>query len=119
MSRRPRPHVSQETLHIAREYLEHRGYTVLDSNSRQSPVDLVAQVDDLFVFFTVKTLPDTRALSNYATDRQKVQIRKASARWLQAHPEITEPGGLRFDSIAVTTTDTGRVMRIDHIEGLY
>lgn len=119
MSRRPRSRVATEALQIAREHLQDRGYQILDDAPKQRPLDLVASSDELIVFSTVKTLPVASSRSDYATHRQRVDMRKAAAKWLSAHAEIAGSRQLRFDSIAVTISDTGRLVRLDHIEALY
>lgn len=119
MSRRPRSRVAEKALQIAREHLHDRGYQILDDAPKQRPLDLVASSDELIVFSTVKTLPVANTRSDYATHRQRVEMRKAAAKWLAAHPEITGSRDLRFDSIAITISETGRLVRLDHIEALY
>jgi Holliday junction resolvase-like predicted endonuclease len=119
MSRRSRARVSEKAMQLATEHLEERGYKVLDTFPKEPPVDLVAEHDGLLVFSTIRSLPEASRPADYATERQRVDVRKAAARWLAAHPGVASDRALRFDSIAITINETGRLVRFAHVEGLY
>lgn len=118
---RSRPNPPNPSVELAAEHLTRVGYEILDKPvKKRSPIDLVARREHLLVFITVRRLPDTSARADYATERQAVNVREASARWITEHSPITPAvSQLRFDAIAITLDNAGRLLRLDHIEGLY
>ena len=112
------PDNPKSPLVIAAAHLRERGHQVLAEGFRKQPIDIVSTDGAVLVFTSVKQLASTTAPADYVTERQRIDVRKAAARWLAAnpHPHARE---LRFDSIAISFSATGRLVRLDHVEGLY
>lgn len=109
---------SNQPLAIAVAHLRERGHEILAEGLKKQPLDIVSQHDALLVFTTVRVLPNAHTRSNYVTERQRLDVRKAAARWLATNPQPLARE-LRFDAIALTFTESGRVVRLDHLESLY
>ena len=99
--------------------LSRSSYRVLETNLRVGggEGDIVARRDHTTVFIEVKTRRSLR----YGTPEESVTRAKqrrliaAAQAYLQAHPEAGEHW--RIDVIAIEVASSGRVRRIQHIEG--
>ncbi|MEX0771647.1 MAG: YraN family protein [Balneolales bacterium] len=105
---------------IATEFLEDKGYMILDRNYRfmRGEVDIIAYVGREIVFVEVKT----RNSSYYGTpeeavsEEKKKQIKKVAEAWL--HERKMEGAPVRFDVIAILKPKA-REKRIKHFEGAF
>ena len=88
--------------HIAREYLERRGYRAVETNfrTRFGEIDIIAAHGQYIVFVEVKTRKSDRfaAAREFVTPAKQARILAAAAEWLQRHPSALQP---RFDVIEV------------------
>ena len=87
---------------VARVYLEHHGYVILETNfrTRLGEIDIIAQDGKYTVFAEVKTRKNDRfaAAREHVTPAKQARILAAAEEWLQSHPEAPQP---RFDVIEV------------------
>ena len=102
---------------LAREYLESRGYRILDTNYRcpRGEVDIVARQDDFLVFVEVRT----RTSLNYGSPEESVTPAKkgrliaTAQHYRQGHYNM--PASWRIDFVGVMLDPKGGPPRIDHI----
>jgi putative endonuclease len=102
----------------AAEYLNQRGYIILERNVRTTygEIDLVARQGTVLVFVEVKTrastafgLPETSV-----TPRKQAHMLAAAEAYLQSHPDLQ--GDWRVDVIAIQRLRSGRNPEIAHFE---
>lgn len=104
---------------VAAEYLEKKGYTVVDRNVRAAhgEIDIVARKDELLVFVEVRTR--TSHSFSYPEDtvtlRKQAYILAAAEEYLLLHPESGD--SWQFDLIAVEGSPGG-IPQIDHFENI-
>jgi len=104
---------------IAVEFLEKKGYTVVDRNVRAAhgEIDIVAIIDDLLVFVEVRT----RSSHAFAYPEESVTLRKqayilaAAEEYLRLHPDTSD--SWQFDLIAVEGRPGGNA-QIEHFENI-
>ena len=104
---------------LARTHLEAKGYQVLTTLYRClfGEVDIVARQQETLVFVEVKT----RMSRSHGTAIESVtpaKLRafvKAAQHYLQRHPH---DGELRLDLVAIDLRGDGRLVSLEHIEGL-
>lgn len=87
---------------IAKQFLEQKGYEILDQNWRykQSEIDLIAQHNGLFVFVEVKTRSQTYfgPPESFVTPNQQKAILRAAEQYLIEKEWL---GDIRFDVLAI------------------
>ena len=126
----PRQNLGRWGEALAAEYLQKRGYTILERNARTpyGEIDLVAQqtlpalspTDPAGGLLTVFVEVKTRRTSTYGMPEASVTPRKqahmlASAQaYLQAHPEL--PGNWRIDVLAIQRIHPNQAPVILHFE---
>jgi putative endonuclease len=116
---------------LAAAHLRELGFTVLARNarSRHGEIDLIACREQVMVFAEVKTRRVTavhRRRSHqeplaWLRARQRARLRRLATAWL-ADPANVRPWAraIRFDAIGVSLdSGTGRLARLDHIEGAW
>ncbi len=102
---------------LAREYLENKGYRILDTNYRcpQGEVDIVARQDDFLVFVEVRT----RTSLNYGSPEESVTPAKkdrliaTALHYRQGHYNM--PASWRIDFVGVMLNPKDGPPRIEHI----
>ena len=117
---------------MARAHLEARGLVVLDANfrTRHGELDIVAADARSLVFCEVKTRVTTRArrsetgyeLGPLAAigPRKQRKLRLLAREWLAARgSEAPWRPELRFDAVAIELDPSGRLLRLDHLEGAF
>jgi putative endonuclease len=112
---------------IARERLEARGFRILERNfrTRYGELDLVASDGRFLVFCEVKTrvgrgrgpLGPLVAIGA----RKRSRVRAMARRWLseRAAADRPHPAEMRFDAVGIALTDTGRLIRFEHVEDAF
>jgi putative endonuclease len=111
---------------LAAEYLQARGYQILERNYRSpyGEIDLIArqvlgsrvEIETVLVFIEVKT----RSTVDYGfpeesiTPSKQVHLLQSAEAYLQAHPQ--REGNWRIDVIAVRTGRSGGPVEIKHFE---
>jgi len=105
---------------LAAEYLEARGYRILERNWRDGThgeLDLIARDENCAVAVEVKT----RSGIGYGHPLEAITVRKARRvrRLLLSWVRQTQPGTdhLRVDAIGITLS-AGELPRIDHLQGI-
>jgi putative endonuclease len=109
---------------LAATHLTRLGYTVVDRNhrTRWGEIDIIAHVRKTLVFVEVKTRrASARAGSPFdAVDRRKqAQVRRMAAAWLAQVTDRPRAEDLRFDVIGVTVDGSGRLLELEHREGVF
>jgi putative endonuclease len=127
----PRRTLGQRGERIAANHLHRQGFSSLGRNerTRHGEIDVIAFDGHTLVFAEVKTRR-VGACANpsrpgqepvqFLRPRQLARLRKLAAAWL-ADPARVRPTArtIRFDAIGVTVDSTGRLIRLDHIEGAW
>jgi putative endonuclease len=106
----------------ARTHLERLGFTVLEQNfrTREGELDLIAHGNRTLVFCEVKTRRSGPGSPWDALGpRKRRQVRMVAARWLAERLDRPPADDLRFDAIGVVIDATGRLVRLDHLEGAF
>jgi putative endonuclease len=112
---------------LARRHLEARGLIVLDRNfrTRYGELDLVAADDRCLVFCEVKTRLGPRRFAELGPlasvgPRKQRRVRRMAREWLaqDGRRGVGRPE-LRFDAIGIELDRTGRLLRLEQIEGAF
>ena len=109
---------------LAAAHLQRLGYSIIARNhrTRHGELDIIAHVSDTLVFVEVKTRRSSgRAGSPFeAVGRAKqAQVRRMAAGWLASARDRPHAEDLRFDVIGVTVDGTGRLLGLEHREGVF
>jgi putative endonuclease len=109
---------------LAAEHLERLGYRIVARNyrTRWGELDVIAYRGRLLAFVEVKTRHATATSGSpfEAVDgRKRAQVRRIAARWLATVADRPRADDLRFDVIGVTVDDAGRLMELEHREGVF
>jgi len=105
---------------VAAEFLEKKGYTILERNWRTpyGEIDLIAMEKNVVTFVEVKT----RASSSLGppeisiTPRKEEHMRNAAEYFIQQHPELVNDW--RIDAITIQIQADGSPPLIDHFENV-
>ncbi len=104
---------------IAATYLEKKGYSIKEKNSRTpyGEIDLVTMVDSTVIFVEVKTRASTSLgpPEISITTRKIEHMRSAAHYYIQQHPELS--GEYRLDVIAILVNHDQPPI-IDHFENV-
>jgi putative endonuclease len=109
---------------IAREYLENKGYKILDKNFRYSKLgelDIIAQKDDTIVFFEVKTRMKTGPGGFWPEDnitygKQKKLI-KLSQIYLSKHRLMDSDWQIDVLAVEIYRDDTYDIRHLENAVG--
>jgi putative endonuclease len=109
---------------LAAAHLERLGYAVLARNARtrRGEIDLIVHAPGRLVFVEVKT---RRASGRAGTPfeavgpRKQAQVRRVAAAWLGEVSERPYAAELRFDVIGITVDGAGRLLALEHREGVF
>jgi putative endonuclease len=109
---------------LAATHLSRLGYTVIERNhrTRWGEIDIIAHAPGMIVFVEVKTRRSSaRAGSPFdAVDpRKQAQVRRMAAAWLAQVRDRPRADDLRFDVIGVIVDGGGRLLELDHREGVF
>jgi putative endonuclease len=107
---------------LAIEHLERLGFTLVERNyrTRWGELDVVVADDDTLVFCEVKTRRGAQAFPLEAVRRDKtVRVRRMAREWLRERQERPHRAVLRFDVIGVSIDARGRLIALDHREGVF
>ena len=132
MSARPTPTADEDPRRrlgaagerLAAAHLERLGYRIVDRNhrTRWGELDLVAYGGDTLVFVEVKTRrASARAGSPFEAvgARKQTQVRRIAAGWLTQVTDRPHAENLRFDVVGVTVDGAGRLLSLEHREGVF
>jgi putative endonuclease len=103
---------------IARDFLEGRGYRILETNYRcpEGEIDIIARHGETLVFIEVRT----RRSLNFGTPEESItpakkgHLRAAAAHYGQSHTNL--PASWRIDVVAIEMGKNGQIGRIELIE---
>jgi putative endonuclease len=109
---------------LAAEHLERLGYRIVGRNyrTRWGELDLIAHDGRLLAFVEVKTRRVSGGAGSpfEAVDRRKqAQVRRIAAGWLAEVSDRPRADDLRFDVIGVTVDGSGRLIELEHREGVF
>ena len=103
---------------LAAEYLQGRGYEVIERNvrRREGEIDLVAVRDGTLVFVEVKlrTPGPMGGAVEAVTSTKRRRLRELAGAYAAEHPEL--PSDLRIDVVAIDLTPDGDVGAVQHLE---
>jgi putative endonuclease len=119
-----RPHLGRVGERLALEHLERLGYGLVARNhrTRYGELDLIVCDDAHLVFVEVKARRATARAGSAleaVPPRKRRQVRRMAAAWLVEATERPRGLDLRFDVVAVTVDQHGRLMRLDHVEAAF
>lgn len=104
---------------IAATYLEKKGYSIRERNSRTpyGEIDLIAMLDSTVIFVEVKTRASTSLgpPEISITPRKIEHMRSAAQYYIQQHPELS--GEYRLEVIAIQL-NRDQPPLIDHFENV-
>ena len=120
----PRPGLGARGEQLAAAHLERLGYRIVARNhrTRWGELDLIAEGDGVLAFVEVKT---RRAAAGPGSPfeavnrRKQAQVRRVAARWLATVSDRPRSHALRFDVIGVTVDGGGRLLELEHREGVF
>lgn len=103
---------------LAADYLQQRGYRVIERNARrrEGEIDLVALHDGTLVFVEVKLRnpgPMGGAVEALSSAKRR-KLRELAAAYSAAHPEL--PHDLRIDVVAIDLGPDGTVDEVQHVQ---
>ncbi|HEY55492.1 MAG TPA: YraN family protein [Dehalococcoidia bacterium] len=103
---------------LAREFLQKRGYHILEANYRcsEGEIDLVARHRDCLVFVEVKTRRSLEFGSpeESITAAKKERLKAVAYHYQQSHSDL--PPSWRIDVVAIELGRRGKPSRIEIIE---
>jgi putative endonuclease len=118
-----RPRVGRRGERYAREHLERLGFAVLAERARTrwGEIDLVVHDGRTIVFCEVKARLARGRAAPWASlhERKRRQVRRLAAAWLSETPDRPTGRDIRFDAIGVLVDETGRLVRLEHIEAAF
>jgi putative endonuclease len=109
---------------LAADHLVRRGYRIIERNyrTRWGELDIVAYNGRTLAFCEVKT----RRMAGVQRDplesvrpNKRSRIRKMASTWLVERTDRPRADELRFDAIGVTFDLSGRLVRLEHLEGAF
>ena len=120
----PRRRLGAAGEQLAAEHLARLGYAIVDRNyrTRWGELDIVAHARGTLAFVEVKTRRASgRAGSPFEAvgAHKQTQVRRMAARWLTGVSDRPHAEDLRFDVIGVTVDDAGRLVSLEHREGVF
>ena len=105
---------------IAVDYLQTKGYTVIERNFRKNyaELDVIALYQDTLVFIEVKSrTSDTFGLPIESISPHKIKSLIQTAQLYKLiHPTL--PESMRLDAICVTFDNSLALLQIEHIENI-
>ena len=103
---------------LARDFLEKRGYHILETNYRctEGEIDIIARHEDTLVFIEVRTKRSRQFGSpeESITPTKMARLRAVAAHYGQNRDNL--PPSWRIDVVAIELDRTGQVSRIELIE---
>lgn len=120
----PRARLGEAGERLAAAHLQRLGYAILDRNhrTRWGELDLIAHLPGRIVFVEVKTRrASARAGSPFEAvgPRKQAQVRRMATGWLARVTDRPHAAELRFDVVGVTVDATGRLVALEHREGVF
>ncbi len=121
MSPDPRHELGRLGEGLAAAHLERLGYAIVARNHRTrfGEIDLIASDGCTLVFCEVKTRRGAASPWDALHERKRAQVRRMASAWLAATDDRPRTEQLRFDAIGVGIDATGRLTRLDHLEGAF
>lgn len=119
-----RPQLGRLGEQLAAEHLARRGFEIVERNyrTRWGELDIVAFDGRTLAFCEVKTRRLAEAgrspLESVRTFKRS-QVRKMAGRWLVERTDRPYADNVRFDAIGVTLDASGRLVRLEHLEGAF
>jgi putative endonuclease len=119
-----RQHLGRLGENLALEHLERLGYRLVTRNHRTrfGELDLIVCDDTTIVFVEVKARrigASAGTAVESVPPRKQRQVRGMAAAWLVDSSDRPRSSDLRFDVVAVTVDQVGRLVRLDHLEAAF
>ena len=103
---------------IARDFLEKKGYHIIETNYRcpEGEIDIIGRHDDSLVFVEVRTKTSLKFGSpeESITPAKKERMKATAAYYQQTHTNL--PSLWRIDVVAIELNQQGKLSRINLIE---
>jgi putative endonuclease len=103
---------------LAREFLEQRGYAIIETNYRSASgeIDIIAKQKDYLVFIEVRTKrgPGFGSPEESVTPLKKKHLVASAAHYYQTHENL--PPSYRIDFVAIELGRNNKPVRINLIE---
>jgi putative endonuclease len=125
VSNDPRHHLGQLGERLAAEHLIRRGFQILERNyrTRWGELDIIAFDGRTLSFCEVKTrrlAPGSGVTPLEAIrTRKQSRIRKMAGQWLRERRDRPYAPVIRCDAVGVTFDRAGRLVAIEHLEGVF
>lgn len=124
MSRDPRHLLGALGETLAVEHLCRRGFRILERNyrTRWGELDIVAFDGRTLAFCEVKTRkigPDGATPFEALRARKRSRVRKIAGEWMRERSDRPYARLIRCDAIAVTFDRSGRLVKLEHLEGAF
>jgi Holliday junction resolvase-like predicted endonuclease len=93
---------SLKSSQAAAQYLEMRGFEIIELNFRRSKfrIDIIAKNKGIICFVFVRLIDFAAAPSDWTTSSQLVHMKLAAARWIEENEYL---GPINYDSIEMDT----------------
>jgi putative endonuclease len=107
---------------LAADHFERLGWRIVARNhqTRFGELDVVAADGDVLIFCEVKT---RRASAVTAWENlhgpKRAQVRRMAQAWLHDVTDRPRFAEVRFDAVGVLVDGSGRLVRLDHLEGAF
>lgn len=121
----PRHQLGQLGERLAAEHLIRRGFRILERNyrTRWGELDIIAFDGQTLSFCEVKTRRLGRDSSVAPVEairaRKQLRIRKMAGQWMRERRERPFAPVIRCDAIGVVFDRAGRLVAIEHLEGVF
>lgn len=103
----------------AKEYLQQRGYKILQQNyrTRYAEIDLIARKGDVLVFVEVRTkIGEQFGTPEETLQGKKLQRVKRNALWYAGHVKWDKQ--CRVDAVCIVLDEHGAVQKLAHYENV-
>ncbi len=104
---------------IAREYLESKGYEILEQNyrTRYAEIDIVAKKENMLIFVEVRT----KTGEMFGLPEETINKKKLEKLWRNAEAYVKMKrwqGQYRIDAVCVVLNQDNSVRRMEHYQNI-
>ncbi len=108
---------------IAREYLQNKGYRVIDQNFRNKfgEIDLIMSKGNTLIFIEVKLKIGEQfgTPEGMIGPRKLLQVQKTAEMFLQKYPQINKNfASYQIDAFCIVLNKNNQILRVNHYENI-